>query len=756
MIGLSPVYFGTAVFATDQYTINFVSADTAEGTVSKASYSFTSLDGIPDEKITAVSSDNYYFKYWTNDYDNSKITNHKLTSMLVSKVIKDSNEVYHNATFTAHFASNDETATIVAQAGEHGRVQIDDETPVSSITQTEQSNGNKFKDVTVVPDEGYYLENWTDENGNILKNFSLMMFLLGIDTGDSTYYESHTYTAHFAKRNHFITISHPSGFIRASIDADEDEVQVYRNTACTDEEIAEGNGCSVTAAWQKQWYDSPEYKGDYSSTGIAVSLNGTIYLTSYLNESYNNSLISFDSIVSQSDTSATIKYQLVDGETPKGIYLLETTYFIDAYTVGHKYELKNESNDVLSNVKIYRIGDTYYNDNDNSFAISDNEGTIVIHDTIEVDNIEVPNTSGGIAQYGTFDTKADHYYEGYYDNSVSYLSNKQDLPDCVNADDSMEVSTKPQDGGVSYQWNKSNLAIGESLVFSMYERYSTTNSSLIISAGNQDTIDVTDEPKTVTKTFDIISMFDAGSSNNVTYTATSELGHSVVLNKTSDTFTGTEFKTVIATITYPKGINPGTDTITFVAAASEKSSQASSKVMIVNSAVRSVTITSGKYMSTAGKTSQTELTGAMTDVTYTADDGYYFPEDYAVTPVNGISVKRVSASQIIVSGTPSEDTAITLEDAVKKASQDAPKSTEIIDGKGKINGTTAQMEYSLDQIIWKACTEGSTAVPAGTYYVRYAATDTKNASEAVKVTVTSAVTDDDNDDDYQVVNTGVK
>ena len=170
-------------------------------------------------------------------------------------------------------------------------------------------------------------------------------------------------------------------------------------------------------------------------------------------------------------------------------------------------------------------------------------------------------------------------------------------------------------------------------------------------------------------------------------------------------------------------------------------------------AVHSVKITSGKYMSTAGKASQTELTGAMTDVTYTADDGYYFPENCAVAAVNGISVKRTSASQITVSGTPSQDTAITLKDAVKKTSQDAPKSSEITDGKGKINGTTAQMEYSLDQIIWKVCTEGSTEAAAGTYYVRYAATDTKNASEAVKVTVTSAVTDDD---DYQVVNTGVR
>jgi uncharacterized repeat protein (TIGR02543 family) len=81
--------------------------------------------------------------------------------------------------------------------------------------------------------------------------------------------------------------------------------------------------------------------------------------------------------------------------------------------------------------------------------------------------------------------------------------------------------------------------------------------------------------------------------------------------------------------------------------------------------------------------------------------------------------------------------------------------TMITDGKDKINGTTAKMEYSLDQIIWKTCTEESTAVTAGTYYVRYAATDSKNASEAVKVTVTATVTDDE-DDDYQVVNTGVK
>ena len=50
----------------------------------------------------------------------------------------------------------------------------------------------------------------------------------------------------------------------------------------------------------------------------------------------------------------------------------------------------------------------------------------------------------------------------------------------------------------------------------------------------------------------------------------------------------------------------------------------------------------------------------MTDVVYTANDGYYFPEDYAVTAVNGISVTRNSYTQITVSGTPSADVEITL------------------------------------------------------------------------------------------------
>ena len=80
-----------------------------------------------------------------------------------------------------------------------------------------------------------------------------------------------------------------------------------------------------------------------------------------------------------------------------------------------------------------------------------------------------------------------------------------------------------------------------------------------------------------------------------------------------------------------------------------------------------VTITAGSNMTKtagSGAASQTALIGAMTDVVYTANSGCYFPEDYSVSPVNGISVTRNSTDQITVSGTPTANTDITLTDAV--------------------------------------------------------------------------------------------
>ena len=92
----------------------------------------------------------------------------------------------------------------------------------------------------------------------------------------------------------------------------------------------------------------------------------------------------------------------------------------------------------------------------------------------------------------------------------------------------------------------------------------------------------------------------------------------------------------------------------------------------------SVTVTAGSNMTkteTSGEAEQTGLTGAMTDVVYTANEGYYFPENYSVTAVNGISVTRDSYTQITVSGTPTADATIALTAPTEKSKEATPTAT---------------------------------------------------------------------------------
>ena len=81
------------------------------------------------------------------------------------------------------------------------------------------------------------------------------------------------------------------------------------------------------------------------------------------------------------------------------------------------------------------------------------------------------------------------------------------------------------------------------------------------------------------------------------------------------------------------------------------------------SATYTVTVTAADHMkreTESGEATQSGLTGAMTNVVYTADEGYYFPEDYSAQDKNGITVTRNGENQIIVSGTPTADTEIQL------------------------------------------------------------------------------------------------
>ena len=167
-----------------------------------------------------------------------------------------------------------------------------------------------------------------------------------------------------------------------------------------------------------------------------------------------------------------------------------------------------------------------------------------------------------------------------------------------------------------------------------------------------------------------------------------------------------------------------------------------------------VTITAGANMTKttdSGTASQTGLTGAMTDVVYTADEGYCFPTDYAVVSVNGISVTRNSYTQITVSGTPTADTEISLDAATAKTKLPTPSAVFEMNGdsdldiSGLVDGTTYHVGFP-DGGAADFTVSGSkltlSGIVAGNYSIKaLAAGSAANEhidSDAVQVTITEA------------------
>ena len=113
----------------------------------------------------------------------------------------------------------------------------------------------------------------------------------------------------------------------------------------------------------------------------------------------------------------------------------------------------------------------------------------------------------------------------------------------------------------------------------------------------------------------------------------------------------------------------------------------------------SVNIVAGANMSTTGTANQTGLTGAMTDVVYTADTGYYFPTSYSsIGTSDGVTVTRNSYTQITVSGTPTGDVNITLDGATAKAKETTPTAAFTATGpdSGTLSGVDSGLKYSVD------------------------------------------------------------
>ena len=159
-----------------------------------------------------------------------------------------------------------------------------------------------------------------------------------------------------------------------------------------------------------------------------------------------------------------------------------------------------------------------------------------------------------------------------------------------------------------------------------------------------------------------------------------------------------------------------------------------------------VTITAGEGMSlTSGDATQTGLTGAMTDVVYTADAEHYFPEDYAVNQ-DGIKVTRNSYTQITVSGEPTANTEITLPAATQKTKKATPNATFTANGSdsGQLTNVTAGMKYQIaGQESWHDIADTTAdvmGISACTIKVVKKGTDTTLDSDPQEITVTQAET----------------
>ena len=76
-----------------------------------------------------------------------------------------------------------------------------------------------------------------------------------------------------------------------------------------------------------------------------------------------------------------------------------------------------------------------------------------------------------------------------------------------------------------------------------------------------------------------------------------------------------------------------------------------------------VSISGGDNTIVNGEVTQQGVSGEMSEVTYSALNGYYF-ESFDDIESNGITVTRVDGTTVTVSGTPTSDASVTVPDAV--------------------------------------------------------------------------------------------
>lgn len=155
----------------------------------------------------------------------------------------------------------------------------------------------------------------------------------------------------------------------------------------------------------------------------------------------------------------------------------------------------------------------------------------------------------------------------------------------------------------------------------------------------------------------------------------------------------------------------------------------------------SVTLPNGLTYKNGGRLTQDCLDLTPITISVTDPDNYYIPDGYSVT-LNGITAAKVDSYTIRVTGTATADAAMTLTAPTEKTAQTQPPTGLTVThpqsrtGYGRINGTNSSMEYRpMGGTRWSQCGSAFTSALAGTYEVRYAATETRKPSPSTTVTL---------------------